>query len=487
MQDIVVPKRQGGSALPDTSARPRRSIREITRDSEPAPREGISTPIERPPRTPEIVSVPSVFSSEPRPRAEDILDPEHRDGAHIPLHNEEPPAEDGAGYGYAPARRGMGVWLAALVSSVFLIVAASNYLYGVNVEIAPTVASAEIGKELVARTDDGAGSVRFETVAFSEDREAVVKATGEEEVARKASGRIVIYNTYGTAAQRLIKNTRFETPDGKIYRIDESVTVPGVHGADKTPGQIEVVVYADAPGKEYNIGLSDFTIPGFKGDPRYEKIFAKSKTDMTGGALGMMKVVSEEEKTATLERLKGELASTLAGKAQAQAPEGFVLVNGATTVSYEEVEKTRDGLGKDEALVALRGTVRAILLSETDLSAALAEGALGSSGYDSAKHRGMVRITNPDALTLTPKTELPLEGTKEFSFTLAGTANFVWDVDTAQLAKELAGTELSNFDAFVRENYPSIARAGATRSPVWAFWVSTFPESFEDIDVEIAE
>lgn len=488
MQDIVVPKRQGGATLPDTSARPRRSIREITRDSLPTSTEPtISTlPERRPLETPEIVSVPSVFSPEARPKAADILDPEHRDGVRVPPpHDEEPLAQELTEYDHP--RRGIGMWGAALVSSLLLIIAASNYFYGANVSVAPTVTAVEVSKDLSARTDGGAGSVRFETVSFSEDLEAVVKATGEAEVARKASGTIVIYNAYGTAAQRLIKNTRFETPDGKIYRIDESVTVPGVHGTDKTPGQIEVVVYADAPGKEYNIGLSDFTIPGFKGDPRYEKIFAKSKTAMAGGALGMMKVVSEEEKAATVERLKGELATALATKAKAQAPQGYLLVNGATAISYEEVDKTSDDLGKDEALVALRGTVRAVLLAEADLSAVLAEESLLSGGYDPAKHRGMVHITNPDALTLSPKTELPLEGTKEFSFTIKGTANFMWDIDTEKLAQELAGTPLANFDAFIRESHPSIARAGASRSPVWAFWVSDFPETPEDIDVEVVE
>lgn len=484
MQDIVVPKRQEGTTLPDTSARPRRSIREITRDTEPM-RPGSPVTQQRSAPAPEIVSVPSVFSPEPRPTAADILDPEHRDGAQMPPRHEEPLTEELAEHGRP--RRGTGVWLAALVSSLLLIVAASNYFYGANVHITPMTATAEIAKELTARTDGGAGSVRFETVSFSQDLEATVKATGEAEVARKASGTIVIYNSYGPAAQRLIKNTRFETPEGKIYRIDESVTVPGVQGTAKTPGQIEVRVYADAPGKEYNIGLSDFTIPGFKGDPRYEKIFAKSKTEMTGGALGMMKVVSDEEKTATLERLKGELATTLATQAKAQAPQGFVLLNGATDITYEEIEKTRDDLGKDEALVAIRGTVRATLLSEVDLAAVLAPEAFGASGYLPEKHRGTVRITNPDTLTMAPNSELPLEGTDEFSFTLSGTATFSWDVDLDRLAQELAGTPLANFDAFVRENYPSIARAGASRTPVWAFWANTFPESPEDIDVEVDE
>jgi len=85
------------------------------------------------------------------------------------------------------------------------------------------------------------------------------KATGVENVEKKASGRIVVYNEFSSAPQKLIATTRFETPDGKIYRIKDAVTVPGA-------GSVEATVYADQPGEEYNIDLTDFTIPGFKGN-----------------------------------------------------------------------------------------------------------------------------------------------------------------------------------------------------------------------------
>src|SRR3989344_4675468 len=91
-------------------------------------------------------------------------------------------------------------------------------------------------------------------------------ASGEKVVERKASGTIIVYNT-STIEQRLRATTRFETPDGKIYQAPDAITIPGkkVAGGKENPGTLEVVVYAERPGKEFNIGLTDFTLPGLKG------------------------------------------------------------------------------------------------------------------------------------------------------------------------------------------------------------------------------
>ena len=85
-------------------------------------------------------------------------------------------------------------------------------------------------------------------------------------VEAKAKGRIVVYNNFDGLPQKLIKNTRFESKKGKIYRINDSITIPGMKGG--TPGSVEVDIYADSNGADYNIDATEFTIPGFKGTPR---------------------------------------------------------------------------------------------------------------------------------------------------------------------------------------------------------------------------
>ena len=158
----------------------------------------------------------------------------------------------------------VGLITLAIVAVLGLAVFVSNLFHSAVLSVSPRVAAAAISDDLVAKR---AGGLTYQAVTLKEEGSSTVKATGEEAVSKKASGTVVIYNNYNSSSQRLIKNTRFETPEGLIFRVSDSVTVPGKKGS--TPGSVEATIVADEPGDKYNVGLKDFTIPGFKGDPRY--------------------------------------------------------------------------------------------------------------------------------------------------------------------------------------------------------------------------
>ncbi|HWQ60131.1 MAG TPA: hypothetical protein VN420_03215 [Candidatus Fimivivens sp.] len=102
----------------------------------------------------------------------------------------------------------------------------------------------------------------------------------------KATGKILIYNAYGPDAQQLVATTRFQGTDGKIFRLTKGVTVPGssVKNGQSAPGVVEADVVADEVGSTYDIGPSDFSIPGFAGGSKAGKIYGKSTSSMTGGS-----------------------------------------------------------------------------------------------------------------------------------------------------------------------------------------------------------
>lgn len=114
------------------------------------------------------------------------------------------------------------------------------------------------------------------------------KATGTKNsssnVSQKSKGKVTIYNGYNNDPQSLVATTRVLSSDGKLFRLVKGVTVPGMSGSN--PGTVEVDVIADQPGEEYNIGSSDFKIPGFEGTPKFDKFYAKSSSAMTGGGAG---------------------------------------------------------------------------------------------------------------------------------------------------------------------------------------------------------
>lgn len=125
-------------------------------------------------------------------------------------------------------------------------------------------------------------------------------STGEKDVVQKSRGKINVYNELGSLPQPLIATTRFESPDGLVFRTLKSIVVPGakVVNGKIVPGIINVEVIADKPGQTYNISATQFSILAFKekGDlEKYNKIYGKSETSMSSGIIGKAKIVTESD------------------------------------------------------------------------------------------------------------------------------------------------------------------------------------------------
>jgi len=182
------------------------------------------------------------------------------------------------------------VWFAffAMVSLAAIVGTASFiFLPKAEIEIVPRSVSQNIEIEMTGEIGSDASkearSVPVRIVEFEKEMTLTFDASGSSAGdGSKASGKIVIYNGYGSDPQPLVATTRFVTEDGKIFRLVKGISVPGMSGNE--PGVVEAEVIADSNGEEYNIGESDFSIPGFSGSSRADKIYAKSTSRMIGGS-----------------------------------------------------------------------------------------------------------------------------------------------------------------------------------------------------------
>jgi len=143
--------------------------------------------------------------------------------------------------------------------------------------------------------DDGTLLVRAveksQEITFSQEATGVGAGTKD-----KARGTVILSNAFSEEAQPLVATTRLESPDGKIFRLTEGVTVPGMK--NNTPGTITTSVISDQEGVAYNIGPSIFTIPGFKGSPKFAKFSAQSTKALSGGSdatANDTRVISKED------------------------------------------------------------------------------------------------------------------------------------------------------------------------------------------------
>lgn len=198
-------------------------------------------------------------------------------------------------------------------------------------------------------------------------------ASGKQLVQKKATGAITIYNAFSSKTQSLVKDTRFSTPEGKIFRLDKSVTIPGAQIVDNkiVPSSVGATVSADKPGAEYNVGpVSRFRIPGFQGSPKYDGFYGESQRVFSGGFVGEVKVPTASD----IASGKGEISKSLEDALQTQInvnfPPDIKVLNGASQFLITK-ETIDDIAGSDGNFKIIADAEMKILgFKEADLIAA---------------------------------------------------------------------------------------------------------------------
>src|SRR5579872_2158241 len=206
-----------------------------------------------------------------------------------------------------------GLWSLVIIFVLALGFGISSIFTSAEVSVLAKSQSVPVQNTFSAPINPPAGVFGYQIVSVSTSTQREVTAGAQTQVDKKATGTIVIYNSSGTV-QNLRATTRFATPDGLIFRIDNAVSVPKAttSGGQTVPGSVTTTVTADQSGDKYNIGLSDFTVPGLAGTSQATAVYGRSKTAMSGGFSGMMSSVDQ----ATLTQAKSDLDSALKGELQ---------------------------------------------------------------------------------------------------------------------------------------------------------------------------
>ncbi len=448
LQDIVPPERRSIRNVPLPSRRTPRSPQQVINADVEFPRSENSNFNQVPPNPPSTPPPPKIY-----------------------------PYEQYSGN--SPRYSKKAIWIACVLAIFVVLFSLASIFSGATIEVALKQNTVSIPEgEFTAFQGSSGSGIPFEVIKMSKDIGRVIPAEGEEQVEQKASGQIVIYNDFDGNDQRLIKNTRFMTPEGLIYRVNESVVVPGrkTSGGTSIPGSVEVTVYADEPGEKYNIDLKDFTIPGFKGDPRHEKIYARSKTEMKGGFVGIMKKVSESQLSTARTEISEEIRMALKQEVRAQIPSDFVSFEQGIFFDFEPLPQSE--AGGNSVQVNERGTIKAIMFNKNILSEYLAESLvpeMASSSKVSIINIETLPINISEGGSFDPSTS----GT--FSFSLTGEVTFVGEFDESALITDLLGRHKKEIPSIL-EVYPAIQTADAIIKPVWK---RTLPKNSEDISIKI--
>jgi hypothetical protein len=387
------------------------------------------------------------------------------------------PMADVPRYGAPPKKRATK-WIIWVVAAVCILMVGALILVatrGTSVSVTPRVQTVVFDQSSrftafpASSAATGTLSYTVETLDFEEYEN--VPSTGTEHAEEKARGTVTVYNGATASAMRLVANTRFETPDGHIFRAQSPIVVPGKSGT--TPGSVEVTIVADGVGGAYNVaGPVKLTIPGLKSSPNeYANVYAEADEGLSGGFVGERPTVSESDRNAARASVRTRLDEKVrTAVAEMMSDERFAFADLAL-VSFEDV--TEPGTGSD-ARVGSKAHASVPLFPASDFASYVARTV--SADADDAS----VRLLPADNFAVqTAGTYQP--GADPIQFTMSGSARIVWDVDTNALSEALAGKDQEAFQSIVNA-FPGIQTARARIQP---FWSSTFPTEPSAITVTV--
>lgn len=372
-------------------------------------------------------------------------------------------------------------WIMGMVIIVALGIVGLNYYSGVTVSVIQKHDSIPLDEKITAFKTPQSGELSYAVVIATSSVSREVTATEEKVVTEKASGKIIVYNTQ-KVPQRLIKNTRFQSLSGKIYRIPDSINVPkaSVVGGKDVPGSIEVTVFADEAGPDYNLEPTDFTIPGLKGTKFFDLLYARSQGAITGGATGATKSIVDQDLKLASEELRVQLETKLRSEARSSVSSWATEINYDSGVVVELGEIMLPNIqssDSDKAVVTQDGTIYLITFDRKELTDIIVKKLIPTYNGEA------VEISNLETLSV----EIPqmsgveLMASEKLSISLKGTPSLEWTVDETEIKNAILGISKTDFNSIMSQ-FPTVERAKAIIRPVWK---TTFPVNPDDIAIEI--
>ncbi|MSU73710.1 hypothetical protein EXS56_01065 [Candidatus Kaiserbacteria bacterium] len=377
-----------------------------------------------------------------------------------------------------PPRHSSRLWIWAAASVVILlIVGGLLFFFGSTViTVTPKSRTALLTSAAITAREGAsapAGTLSYTLQTFDLEDSEVVEAQGTTHVESKASGSITVSNTYSASPVKLVKNTRFESPDGLIFRVLSDVVVPGKKGS--VAGTVSVTVVADQPGEKYNTGpTAKFTLPGLKSTPpMFAGISAKSGAAMTGGFAGDKPGTAPGALEAAVALVRGRLEVKAHEAAAGQAKDDMFVFPELMVITYQSLPTTNEA--GSSVRVHEKAHMEIPVFPKDAFAMTVAKVAFTDS-EDVPVSMEPLEDFSVHALAAGDGGEVGI-----LNLVASGQALIFWKVDTAALTEALKGKDSSAFQGIVN-GFSSILEAHARIAP---FWKSSFPADASDIKVDV--
>lgn len=293
----------------------------------------------------------------------------------------------------------------------------------------------------------------------------------------KARGIIRVFNNYSTSPQSLITNTRFLSADGKLFRTQKAVTIPGgrYEGGKLVPGSIDIEVVADQPGPEYNIGPAVFSIPGFAGTPKYTAFYGKSSSPMEGGKRAEVHRVTQDDLDNAKKKLVEKATEESMGLFKKGLPSDFAMLDEAISVDMIETSPlAKAGQEVDSFIFQVKVKARNLVFRKSDL-------------YGFASHYLTTQISSEKTFQ---ESSLSLEyfsravdiDLNKITLDIGLKAKIYSKIDENLLKKEINSKDSFAIRQSITRLYPEVSKI---KTDFWPFWVKKAPRNTDRIKIKL--
>ena len=317
-----------------------------------------------------------------------------------------------------------------------------------------------------------------EVITLNKTGRKEFSATGNKVIKKKAEGEIIIYNQFSSQPQKLVATTRFETKDGKIFRLIKSVIVPGakVENGKIVANSIKVKVIADQPGSDYNISSSNFTIPGFKGSSKFRGFYAKSNQAMTGGQISNVKIVTEndlKQAKIVLKKNFSDNSKKMTEEIIKKIPNGYEMLDNKVNYTRSKITcSTSSGTVTDNFSCQEDEKVEAVVFKKEDLIALIK-----SANHDFFDNKIILRDKSKFDYSLINYDF----NNHQVGFKVNAKIAAESKINKQQLKADLMGKSREEVRNIINQKYPNIAQVEVI---FWPIWTKKIPENINRIKIE---
>ncbi len=336
------------------------------------------------------------------------------------------------------------------------------------------------------------------TLSKEISREIKYGATGKKisEKGGNSKGTIRIINN-SSNTWPLVARTRFQTPEGIVYRISQGVTVPANGSVNAIVEADAVDAYGQVVGERGNIGPTRFFLPALDEDSR-SFLYAESSENMTGGITDFVSFVSENDIEAAKKKLSDLLKKDLITEIKAEIQKiseetskstEYILLEGDNAIEFGDVKFTPlDGVVDSEVPeFTISGSIKAKALYYD--RTAMLEILKAELITQKSPNKELLRINeNSTSYKIFQKDDAV--GKIKMTANIKGIEQYDIDPSTEngkkileKIRNHIAGKEIE----YAKNYIQNLAEINKVEISSWPAWSPTIPKIEENIEFEVRE